>query len=133
MTMKAGVWIDRQKAVVIVLTDEREDILQISADRNASPKHPCHIRLEHSYTRNDYENDDRSGRKAMAHLSDFYDQVLNCIQDADSILILGPREATNEFRKRVASKKLKGHIAEMKTVDKLTDWQIAEYVRQHYQ
>jgi len=133
MTMKAGVWIDRQKAVVIVLTDEREDILQISADHNAATQPPGRIRLEHVYTRNDFVVEDRRERKAMAHLSDFYDQVLNCIQDADSILILGPDEATNEFRKRVASKKLKGHIADMKTVDKLTDWQIAEYVRQHYQ
>ena len=32
MTINAGVWIDHHKAVVVLITDEGEDMLQIMSD-----------------------------------------------------------------------------------------------------
>ena len=43
---------------------------------------------------------------------------------------VGPGEAKGELKKRIQSKKLKGHIARVETVDKMTDHEIAEHVRQ---
>ena len=133
MTINAGVWIDHHRAVVVLLTDDGEDVLQFLAEPDASSQSAGHIRLKHSYTRNDFVAEDRRERKVMAHLNDYYDEVVACVRNAQAILILGPGEAKGEFRKRIATKKLRGHVAEMKTADKLSDRQIAEYVRQHYQ
>jgi stalled ribosome rescue protein Dom34 len=133
MTINAGVWIDHHRAVVVLLTDDGENVLQILAEHDASAKSPARIRLKHSYTRNDFAAEDKRERKVMAHLNDYYDEVVACVRDAQAIVILGPGEAKDEFRKRITSRKLRGHIAEMKTVDKLSDRQIAEYVRQHFQ
>jgi len=55
------------------------------------------------------------------------------VREAQAIVILGPGAAKGEFRKRIARQKFGGHIAEMKTVARLTDEQIADYVRQHFQ
>ena len=133
MTMNAGVWIDHHKAVVVLLTDEGEDRLQILSDHDAAAPSPAGIRLKNSYTPNDFVAEGKRERKVMIHLDEYYDEVINCVRDAQAILILGPGEAKGEFRRRIATTKLRGHVAEMKTVDKLTDRQIAEYVRQHFQ
>jgi hypothetical protein len=69
----------------------------------------------------------------MIQLKEFYDQVIACVRDAQAILILGPGQAKGEFRKRIATQKLRGHIVEMKTATRLTDQEIADYVRQHFQ
>ena len=132
MTINAGVWIDHHKAVVVLLTDGREDMLQFLSDENPSARSPAGLRAKNSYTPNDFMAEDKRERKVMAHLNAYYDQVIACVREAQAIVILGPGEAKGELRKRIASKKLRGHIAEMKTMDKLTDRQIADYIRQHF-
>jgi len=133
MTINAGVWIDHHKAVVVLLTDEGQEMLQILSDRNVSARSPAGLRAKNSYTPNDFVSEGKCERKVMSQLNEYYDEVIACVRDAQAILILGPGEAKGEFRKRIANQKLRGHVAEMKTVAKLTDQQIADYVRQHFQ
>jgi hypothetical protein len=133
MTMNAGVWIDHHRAVVVLLTDEREDLLQIRADGNATIAQAAGIAGKNSYTPNDFVAEDKRERKVMIRLNKYYDEIIACVRDAQAILILGPGEANGEFRKRIVSQRVRGHISEMKTVTRLTDEQIAEFVRQHFQ
>jgi hypothetical protein len=133
MTMNAGVWIDHYKAVVVLLTDDGQEMLQIRSDQGASARSPAGLRAKNSYTPNDFAVEGKREQKVMIQLTKYYDEVIACVRDAQAILILGPGEAKGEFRKRIASQKLRSHIAEMKTVTKLTDDQIADYVRQHFQ
>jgi len=62
----------------------------------------------------------------------YYDAVIACIGDAESILIFGPGEAKGELTKRLKRSDLGGRIAGVETVDKMTDRQIAAKVRQHF-
>jgi hypothetical protein len=133
MTINAGVWIDHYKAVVVLLTDEGQEMLQIRSDHGASARSPAGLRAKNSYTPNDFVAEGKRERKVMIHLNEYYDEVIACVRDAQAILILGPGEAKGEFRNRIASLKPRAHVAEMKTVAKLTDQQIADYVRQHFQ
>jgi hypothetical protein len=133
MTINAGVWIDHHKAVVVLLTDDGQEMLQILADRNVSARSPAGLRPQSSSVPNALVSEGKRERKVMIQLNEYYDDVISCVRDAQAILILGPGEAKGEFRRRIAHQKPRGHIAEMKTVDKLTDQQIADYVRQHFQ
>jgi stalled ribosome rescue protein Dom34 len=132
MTTNAGVWIDHHKAVVVLLTDEGQEMLQILSDRNVSSRSSAGLRPQNSYTPNDFVAEGKREAKVTIQLNEYYDEVIACVRDAQAILILGPGEAKGEFRRRIARQKPGGHIAEMKTVAKLTDQQIADYVRQHF-
>jgi len=133
MTINAGVWIDHHKAVVVLLTDDGQEMLQIQSDRGASARAPAGLRPQSSYVPNALVAEGKRERKVMIQLNEYYDEVIACVRDAQAILIMGPGEATGEFRKRIASRKLRGHVAEMKTVARLTDQQITDYVRQNFQ
>ena len=133
MTINAGVWIDHHKAVVVLLTDEGQEMLQIRSDHGVSARSPAGLRAKNSYTPNDFAAEGKRERKVMIHLNEYYDEVIACVRNAQAIFILGPGDAKGEFRSRIATQKLRGHVAEMKTVAKLTDEQITEYVRQHFQ
>ena len=44
MTTNAGVWIDHEKAVVVLLTDEEQEVLQILADHDAAARSSAGLR-----------------------------------------------------------------------------------------
>ena len=77
--------------------------------------------------------DDSRQRKLTGHLNIYYDAVIACIRDAESILIFGPGEAKGELKKRLEGNKLSGRIVGIETIDKMTDRQIAAKVRQYFQ
>jgi hypothetical protein len=134
MTMNAGVWIDHHKAVVVLLTVKGEDVvLQFLAEGEASTQAPGVVRAKNTYSPNDFVAEDKLERKGAAHLNHYYDQVIDALRDAHEIVILGPGEAKTELRTRIEHKKLRGQIIEMKTTDKLTDRQISDYIRKHFQ
>jgi stalled ribosome rescue protein Dom34 len=88
--------------------------------------------VKNAYTPNDFVAEDKQERKHTDHLNKYYDEVIACIRDAEAILIVGPGEAKSEFKKRIKSKKLRGRVADLETVDKMTDRQIAAVVREHF-
>jgi len=130
MTINAGVWIDHHKAVILLINEQGEDLREIISDDTKVLHAKSGQRANHSYTRNDFVAEDKLERKAESHLNKYYDQVIACLHNADSIWILGPGEAKGELKKRIESKKLRGKIARVETVDKMTDHEIAEHVRQ---
>jgi hypothetical protein len=132
MSLNAGVWIDHHKAIVVRLTDDGETMQEIQADRESSARLADGSQAPHTYGANDVIAEDKLERKATIQLNKYYDKVFACLREADAILVFGPGEAKGEFVKRLVSKKHAGHINDMKTVDKLTDPQIAAYVREHF-
>ena len=108
MTINAGVWIDHHKAVVVLITAEDEDMLQIMSNRDMPTRTLGGKRVKKTYTPSDFVAEDKCDRKAMSHLNKFYDDVIACLLDADAILVLGPGEAKGEFIKRLEGTKLGG-------------------------
>jgi stalled ribosome rescue protein Dom34 len=76
--------------------------------------------------------EDQRDQRFTGHLNKYYDHVVSCIRDAESILILGPGEAKVELERRLESEALGGRVVGMETVDKMTDRQITARVRKHF-
>ena len=77
--------------------------------------------------------DDSRERKFTGHLNIYYNAVIACVRDAESILISGPGEAKGELKKRLVREKLGGRIVGIETIDRMTDRQIAAKVRRYFQ
>jgi stalled ribosome rescue protein Dom34 len=55
-------------------------------------------------------------RNFKLHLSIHYNSVIACIQNTDSILIIGPGEAKNELKAHMEEKKLRSKITVVEPV-----------------
>jgi hypothetical protein len=140
MAINAGVWIDHHKAVILLITDEGEDLRQITSDAHPTAPAADGVRVKSAYTGNDLGQDgkvavgkvagDKLESKVESYLDKYYDEIIACLQNADSIWILGPGKAKRELKKRIQGQKLRGNIARVETVDEMTDHEIAEHVRQ---
>src|SRR4051794_37877381 len=107
MTMNAGVWIDRHRAVVILLTDEGQEMLQIRSDEGVSARSPAGLRARNGYTPHDFAVEGKREQRVLLQLNAYYDQIIACVREAQAIVILGPRQAQGEFRTRLASQHVK--------------------------
>ena len=133
MKRTVGLWIDHRKALVVAITDKGEEMKLIISRVEKQPGRFGGIRSSTSYESQLVPADDSQQRKLTVHLNIYYDAVIACIRDAESILIFGPGEAKGELQKRIKRAKLRGHIVGFETSDKMTDRQISAKVLQYFQ
>ena len=125
MKKQAGLWIDHRKAVIVMISDEGEEIKKITSNMEK------HVRFTGGTASEDGSTEDVRDRRFENHLNSYYDEVIALIRGADSIQIFGPGEAKGELQKRLEHEGLKAHIFAIETVDKMTDRQISAKVREH--
>jgi len=124
MKKEIGLWIDHRKAVVVIISDEGEEVKEITSHMEK------HVRYSNDTTEGGSSEDVRD-RQFENRLNSFYDAVVAVIRDGYTVQIFGPGEAKGELKKRLENAGFKGHILAVETVDKMTDRQIAAKVREH--
>ncbi len=124
MKREVGLWIDHRKSVIVSVTGKGEETSLIRSDMEK------HVRYSGAAQEDSAE--DQRDQRFTGHLNKYYDQVISCIRDAESILIFGPGEAKTELEKRLESEALSGRVVGIETVDKMTDRQIVARVRQQF-
>jgi len=117
MHKKVGLWIDRNKAVIVSITDTGEERKRITSDME-------HYSLYSSTVPGDGSPENPRDKRFWNHLDEYYDNITADIQDAKAIQIFGPGEAKYELKKHLESKGLSEYIVSVDEAEKLTDDQI---------
>jgi stalled ribosome rescue protein Dom34 len=131
MKKEAGLWIDHRQAVIVTLVDQMEEIKRITSDIEKQVRYSGASHGSHDETTEIRR--DRQDRRFDDHLSKYYDEVIACLRDADSILIFGPGEAKGELQKQLEGQALGERIVGIETTDKMTDDEVAAKVRKYFQ
>ena len=118
MNTHMGLWIDHRKAVIVLSLKSEEDVKVIFSEVEKDPSSPI--------------PEDSQDRKYQNQLNVYYDEVIDHIHGAESLLIFGPGEAKGELQKRLAHSKPADRKVETETDDKMTDRQISAKVRAHF-
>ncbi len=132
MRTKVGLWIDHRKAIIVAVTDKGEEIRLIISKVERQLRRSGDSPLKGAYDEKQVPARDSRQRTFTAHLNIYYDAIIACIRDAESILIFGPGEAKGELKKRLKKDNSDGRIVGVETVDKMTDHQVAAKVRQRF-
>ncbi len=119
MKNNAGLWIDRANAVIVLLKDDEEEIKHIDSDTRNHP---------HS---NEVSDDIRLSVETE-YLKQYYDEIIACVSEAESVFIFGPGEAKNQLKKRFESENHNRKSVAVETADKMTEPQVAAKVRDHF-
>ena len=132
MKNKVGLWIDHRKAVIVAVTDKGEVTSLIISKVEKHLKRSLRAGSKSSYESQLVPKDSSRLKTFTGHLNIYFEAVIACVRDAESILIFGPGEAKGELKKRLEKDKLGGRIAGIETIDKMTDHQIAAKVRKYF-
>ena len=129
MTREAGLWIDHRKAVIVTLTEDGLETMQIQSNMEKHVRFSGGARSDGPGTSLE---EDQQDRRFDNQLNRYYDKVIAVIREADAILIFGPGEAKGELQHRLEREQLSGRIVSVETTDKMTDRQIAAKVRERF-
>jgi hypothetical protein len=132
MKKAAGLWIDHRKAVILVVTDQGEETKLIISKAEKQLRRSGDSPMKGHYEPQQVPASDSRQKTYTGHLNIYYDAIIACVREAESILIFGPGEAKGELKKRLERDKLGGRIVGIETVDKMSDHQIAIKVRQYF-
>jgi hypothetical protein len=132
MKTLAGLWIDHREAVIIFVSDKGEVTKRIKSSVEKQLRRSGRSPSEAPFESQMVPADDTRERDYTGHLASYYDQIISCVRGAESLLIFGPGEAKGELKKRLEKDNLGSRIVGIETVDKLTERQIAQKVRNHY-
>lgn len=132
MKTKAGLWIDHRQAIVVIVSVAGEEISQISSHAEKQLRRTGSTPLQGNFEAQKVPADDKQQRVYTAQLNMFYDEVIDCIRDAESILILGPGVAKDELRVRIEEYNLGDRVSAVEAADNMTNPQIAAKVRQYF-
>ena len=117
MGKKVGIWLDRNKAVIVSIADRISARAIITSDME-------HYALYSEIVPGDGAPEDPRDRRFWNHLGEYYDKILTNIRDAEEIQIFGPEEAKYELKKHLEAAGLAEHIVSVEDAGKMTDLQI---------
>jgi len=116
----------------VFLTGEDEEIKLVKSNVEKQIRRAAASRSGGPFESQAVPSDDRQQRKFTGHLNTYYNEVISCIRDAESILIFGPGESKGELKKHLEREGLGGRIVGVETIDEMTDPRIAAKVRRYF-
>jgi len=125
MNKKVGLWLDRNKAVIVSIADNIEARRIITSDME-------HYVLYSTVVPGDDAPENIRDRRFWNHLAEYYDKIVAHIRDATEIQIFGPEGAKYELQKHLENEGLGGLIVSMEEAGKLTDFQIGTKVQERF-
>jgi hypothetical protein len=132
-----GVWIDSRKAVVIDARPSGDarggGVRKIAAELQDQSHLRGGVRAKACpYGLQTAPADDMRETSSKENLQFFFNDVVAALRGARNILIFGPGEAKEEFRKRLRREGLGGRIVGLEPAGRMSDRQIAAKVRAHF-
>ena len=130
MDRNVGLWIDHKQAFVISHTDGHIEVI------------PSHLEPPAHYSggtrfggklNSKADQELRHNDRFRLQLNKYYQQVINAIKDAKSILLMGPGEAKVEFQKVIQKHKaMQKRLLKVETAAKMTKNQMLAHVEKFY-
>jgi hypothetical protein len=125
MGKKVGLWINRNKAVIVTIANKIEGRSIITSDME-------HYILYTTVVPGDGSPEEIRDRRFWNHLGEYYEKITEHVRDAVEIQIFGPDDAKFELQKHLESKGLADRIVSIENAGTLTDSQIAIKVRKRF-
>jgi len=125
MHKRVGLWLDRNKAVIVSIANNIEGRRIITSDME-------HYVLYSTVVPGDGSPENVRDRRFWNHLDEYYDKIIVHIRDAKEIQIFGPEVAKYELQKHMEDEGLASQIVSIEEEGKLTDPQIAAKVQKRF-
>lgn len=132
MKTQLGLWIDQNKATIVKVTEQGEEISEILADAEKQLQRSGDSPLKGSYEALQVPADYSRQKVLTVELNTYYDEIIRQIRDASSILIVGPGVAKHELQRRLEENHIGAKVVGVETVDNLTKPQLVAMIRQQF-
>jgi hypothetical protein len=132
MTTQAGIWIDKEHAVLVKISEAAEEIVRFHLDGHEADSQGAGSGSQGTHRPYEYMPEGRIERKKFADRKRMYVSLEEALDGTDSLLLIGPGEAKSEFAKHIALRRIPLTQFNVEVSDKMTEPQFAARVREHF-
>jgi hypothetical protein len=127
-----GVWIDHREATIVFASEQERTATHISSNVQKQLRREGSSPTDVTFESQLVPADDSRERRLTGLLARYYDEVIENLQRAQSILIFGPGEAKRELKKRLELSRCDGRVLYLQAAERMTERQIASKVEEHF-
>jgi hypothetical protein len=132
MDTKAGLWIDRKKAVIVFIKNDETEKKIIKSGMDTQLGRYDGVKSTASFDDKQRTEDDIRERILSESLKIYFDKVIAEICDAGTVYIFGPGETKTGLLHRLLNNKVRGTVDPVETAGRMTDPQIIAKVKEYY-
>lgn len=134
MSGSVGLWIDHREAIIVTIDDSGQETVQcIKSGVERKTRLSGGSRGRSPYGPQDVAKEQTRDHRFQRQLDEYYERLIEYLEEAESIWIFGPGEAKTELAKKVKKiKSMADKLSGTESADKMTKPQIAARVREHY-
>lgn len=133
MTRNVGLWIDRRKAIIVTIDDNREELKVLDSGIDPRVRVAGGSRSRTPYGPQEAVSERTRDERFRAALRAYCRKVISVVGKADGVLILGPGQAKVVFKKTMDEERIPEQcVVVVETAQKMTPRRIVARVRNHF-
>ena len=133
---KIGIWIDKEKAHVVSLENNKENFLTVKSEvENYHPVGGSGSKgSKNRWGPQDVVQDSKFLEREKHQLKNFFKKIAKTISDADEIVIFGPSDTNLKLKQELTMhyKQISNKIKAVKKADSMTNNQVKALIRDFY-
>jgi len=133
MLNHVGIWMDKRKAVIVVINSDGELTTMIRSNvEEFHPKGGSGTRFKGGPQ--DVVQDSNYLEREKHQFKEYFKNVINSLPEFDSLVVFGPAQTGHKFEKELAvqNESLHNKLVGVETADSLTDNQLVAWVKQYF-
>lgn len=133
MKQRIGVWLDKEKALVINLTENNHKIKTIESDISNRDRFEGETKEYGRFGGQFLSMENKKKNRIKNQSVEYLKRIISQIKNSDEIVLFGPAELKTDLEKLILKdNNLKGKLVGVKTADSMTENQIVAWVKEFY-
>ncbi len=133
MKEQTGIWIDKEKAVLITVLEDDHTVKCIESGIVTKERDEGEGKEFGKFGHQFLNDEKKKGNKLKQQTDHYLEEVLLNAKESDEVVIFGPAEMKTALEKKMLSNHANaGKLLEVKTADKMTDNQMVAWVKEYF-
>ena len=133
MKKQTGIWLDKEKAVIIILTEGNHAIKHIDSDVEGRERFPGEGKNFGRFGSQFLSMENKKKNRTKKQLTAYLKRIVTEIKNADEIVLFGPAGMKTELEKIIKEDhQLKEKLVGVKTADSMTENQLVAWVKEYF-
>jgi len=129
--LSGGVWMDRRKAVIITLKEDRSEVKTVHSGIEGSHRIGGEKKILSRFGR-PFSNYEQKNERMLTHdLQDYLTEVKNELKGMDQVVLFGPADMKSELEKELRES-MHPVVRSVESADKMTQNQMLAWVKKYY-
>lgn len=133
MTKKAGIWIDKSRAIIIYLSSDAHTIKEIDSGIETKVRFEGETKQFGRFGHQFLSHKEKQNHRGTRQKKEFLQMVMVQLARVDEIVILGPAEMKTDLKKLILENHdMKDRLMGIESADSITENQLVAWVKKYF-